>query len=71
MHPPDGPADPPTILRVELVERAPSHLRERRVVDSLDLAEGGAGADVDRRDGRHLGGREIGQERVLVENRLA
>jgi len=71
VHAADGPTDPAAILRVELVERAPAHLRERRVVDALDLAQGRARADVDRSDGRYLGGRQVRQERVLVQDRLA
>ena len=71
VHPPDGAADPPAILRVELVERAPPHLREHRVVDALDLAERAAAAEVHGRHRRHLRLDQVRQEGVLVEERLA
>ena len=71
VHPADRAADPPAILGVELVERPPAHLGKRRVEDPFDLAQRPAVAQVDRRDRRHLGGHQIGEERVLVEDRLA
>ncbi len=71
VHAPDGPTDAAPILGVELVERSPAHFREHGVVDPLDLAQGGPVADVDRRDGRNLGGRQVREERVLIEDRLA
>jgi hypothetical protein len=71
VHAADRPADPAAIFGVELVERPPAHLWKRRVVDAFDLAQGRAGAEVDRGNGRDLGGRQVGQKRMLVENRLA
>src|SRR5205814_630356 len=71
VHATDGPSDPASVLRIELIERAPADLRERGVVDPLDLAERRARAEVERRDRRYLGRREVREEPVLVEDRLA
>src|SRR5204863_9040943 len=71
VHATDGPSDPTPVLGVELIERAPADLRECGVVDPLDLAERRARAEVERRDRRYLGGREVREEPVLVEDRLA
>src|SRR2546422_1072568 len=63
--------DLPAPLAVELVEDASTNLRERGIQDAVDLPERPADPDVARRHDRKLGGGQVGQERVLVENRLA
>ena len=71
VHAPDRAADVPALLGVELVEGASPHLGERGVQDALDLVERVARAEVERRHGGELGGGQVQEEPVLVENRLA
>ena len=69
VHAADGAADQAPSLGIELVHDAPAHLRKHAVEDPVDLAERGPGAEVERRHHRKLGRRQLGEERVLVENR--
>src|SRR5262245_3528913 len=71
VHAPDGAADVAALLGVELVERTAAHLGEGGVEDALDLVERAAGTEVERGDGGQLGGGEVQQEPVLVEDGLA
>jgi len=71
VHAPDGPADPPPVLGVELVQRATAHLREGRVENAVDLVQRRAGAEIHRRDGGHFGRDKVEEEAVLVVDRRA
>ena len=71
MHAADCAADATAVLGVELVERAATHLGERGVVDAVRLVQRLTGAEVHRRDRRHLGGDQVLQEAMLVQDRLA
>ena len=71
MHAADGPADAAAVLGVELVERAAAHPGERGVEDAVRLVQRLAVAEIHRRHRGHLGGDQIRQEAMLVEDRLA
>src|SRR3989442_5776172 len=54
-----------------VVGRAPGALGEGAEVDPFDPAGAPGGAGVERRAGRHVGGRQVRKEGVLVEDRRA
>src|SRR5947207_1158343 len=69
VQPSDRAPDAAPVLGVQLVERAPAHLREPGVEDAVDLVQRRAGAQVHGRDRGDFRRGELGQEAVLVLDR--
>src|SRR4051812_4108079 len=73
VHPGEQPAHAPLLLKRELVRGASAHFGKERVIDAFGIPVQGAPVRKwDRRDGGYLGGREIRDQLVLLEDlRLA